>query len=148
MTGIGRRPQSFPQPPEPPQAPEPATPGIDSPSAPEGTKTAGEKLMAEFEAALAQAGREAGGILTWSEHERQRLAAAVELADRAERIGKMLAAEFESEQPRPSAVAKLSAEQRLLHRAVSDHLSHVKIGIGQAKSERHVRAANVRWSNG
>ena len=35
---------------------------------------------------------------------------------------------------------------RLLDKAVADHLGRVRIGPGIAKSERHQRAVNARWT--
>lgn len=42
-------------------------------------------------------------------------------------------------------LVKLSAEMRMLEKAVADHLGRVRIGPGVAKSERHQRAVNTRW---
>ena len=145
MPGIGPRPRRI-----PPETAGPArAAGPTPPTAPaevdSGEQTAGQRLLAIFNAALEAASAEQGVTLAWSAHERQRIESAVELADRAERIDKMIEAELATDGPKPSTVAKLSAESRLLKRAVADHLSFVKIGPGQAKSERHVRAVNARW---
>ena len=140
MPGIGPRPRPI-RPEATARAAQPAPapePDLDG-------QTAGQRLLATFNAALAAASAEQGVTLAWSAHEQQRISAAVELADRAERIDAMIEAELAAAEPKPSTVAKLSAESRLLKRAVADHLSWVKIGPGAAKSERHQRAVAARW---
>jgi len=143
MPGIGKRPAKPSPPLSRPGGAQPTQPPVEVDLV---GLTAGEALLRRFDAALAAASREQGAALAWSEHERQRLSAAVELADRAERLDRMIAEELaKGDDAKPTTVVKLSAESRLLKRAVADHLSFVKIGAGQAKSERHVRAVNARW---
>jgi hypothetical protein len=105
--------------------------------------TAGEELRARMDAALASAGQDAGAALEWSETELHHLDAAARCADRIEllqaRLGDAMAEED------PSAAVKLSAELRMLDKAVGDHLGKVQVGAGEAKSERHQRAVNARW---
>ena len=48
-------------------------------------------------------------------------------------------------EPRPTALVKLSAEIRLCEKQAVDLTARVKLGLGAAKSPRHVRAAQARW---
>lgn len=108
------------------------------------TKTAGQRLRETFDEALDQASQQLGKRLTWDEHELQALAAAASAADRRDELQRVYRDELAGEQ-RPPALVKLSAELRLLDKAVADHLGRVRIGVGVAKSERHQRAVNARW---
>lgn len=107
-------------------------------------KTAGQKLRATFDEALVAAGDNAGCSLTWDEHELEALAAAADAADRYESLDRLFNAELVGE-ARPGELVRLSAELRLLSKAVIENTSRVKIGAGVAKSERHQRAVNARW---
>ena len=107
-------------------------------------RVSGGRLRARMDEALARAGRDAGQSLEWSEVELQALEVAAETADRALVLQGLLEEELAGEN-RPMAVVKLSAELRLLDKAVLDVLGRVNVGPGVAKSERHVRAARSRW---
>lgn len=106
--------------------------------------SAGGRLIAELDAALAEASRNLGKPLAWDEHERQEIAAAARAVNRREILQSQLDAEV-ADQNRPEVIVKISAEMRLLDKAVSDHLGRVNIGPGVAKSQRHQRAGNARW---
>lgn len=105
---------------------------------------AGARVKADLAAALARAARELGRPLEWSEAEAQAIDAAVRAADQAQVLREMFAAEL-ADQARPAVAVKLSAELRLLDKAVVDLVARVNPGVGPAKSERHVRAARSRW---
>ena len=107
-------------------------------------QTAGGRLIADLEAAWAEAAANLGKPLSWDEHEQREIAAAARAANRCEILQQQLDAEVDGEN-RPEVVVKLSAEMRLLDKAITDHLGRVHIGPGVAKSQRHQRAVNARW---
>lgn len=107
--------------------------------------TAGARLRRAFDAALEVGSQQLGKRLEWDEHEAESLRAACSCADRREQLQAAYDAELAGEN-RPGALVKLSAELRLLDKEVSSHLARVRVGPGVAKSERHQRAANSRWS--
>jgi hypothetical protein len=107
-------------------------------------QTAGGRLMADLDAALAEASASLGKPLAWDEHEQHEIAAAAQAANRCEILQQQLDAEVDGEN-RPDVVVKLSAEMRLLDEAITDHLGRVHIGPGMAKSQFHQRAVNARW---
>lgn len=106
--------------------------------------TAGGRLRARMDAALAQASRDAGQPLEWSEQELEVLELAAETANRAVVMRELFTAEQEGEN-RPTVLVKISAERRALDRQVVDLIGRVNPGVGVAKSARHVRAARSRW---
>jgi hypothetical protein len=107
-------------------------------------QTAGGRLIADLDAALAEASVNLGKPLSWDEHEQHEIAAAARAANRCEMLKQQLDAEVDGEN-RPEVVVKLSAEMRLLEKAITDHLERVHVGPGVAKSPRHQRAVNARW---
>lgn len=85
----------------------------------------------------------------WDEAETVALERAGETADRAERVRKLLDTELRKDDPNAALYVKLSAELRALDRLVVDLVAKLNpSGEGPAKSERHQRAANARWSRG
>lgn len=107
--------------------------------------TAGQQLRASLDAALEHASREAGKALEWSEQEQLTITRAADTADRAE----VLRGRFdhlEANDGSENALVKVSAELRLLDRQVVDLVARVHPGLGNAKSERHQRAAHARWN--
>jgi hypothetical protein len=109
------------------------------------TPTAGDRLRADLNAALAHASEEAGRALEFDEAERHCIDQAVEAADIAEEMHAMYRAELARAEPRPTAVVKYAAEMRLQQKQAVDFVARVKLGLGAAKSPRHVRAAQTRW---
>ena len=110
------------------------------------TLTAGAKLRAELDAALARAAEEVGHALEFDEAERHVIDQAAEAADRAEEIRALYRAELAREpEPRPRSVVALAAEARLTEKAAVDFVARVKLGLGAAKSPHRVRAARTRW---
>lgn len=107
-------------------------------------KTAGVRLRADLDAALARAGKEVGRPLEWDEKELLTLVTAGKVADRAEVLRGMFADE-QAGQARPTVLVKISAELRMCDRQVVDLVARINPGVGVAKSERHVRAARARW---
>ncbi|MDJ0359697.1 hypothetical protein [Rhodococcus sp. H29-C3] len=108
---------------------------------------AGKRLLAEQNAALARTSSQTGEELVWSEAETVALERAGETVDRAETVRKLLQIQMRADEPNPSIVVKLSAEIRALDRLVVDLVGKLNpYGEGQAKSDRHQRAANARWS--
>jgi hypothetical protein len=89
---------------------------------------------------LAHAAKAGGQNLEWSEHELIAIERACSTADRAQVVQGLLDAEA-ADQNRPTIVAKLSNELRQLDRLVVDLVGRVHPGEGQAKSERHKKAA-------
>jgi hypothetical protein len=106
----------------------------------------GAQLRAQLDKALKIAAKDlpAGQVLQWDDKERFAIDAAVAAADRRSqlqaRYDSRLAADAES-----AELVKLSAELRLCERVVVDMTSKLSIGVGQAKSERHVKASRSRW---
>jgi hypothetical protein len=107
--------------------------------------TAGQCLRARYEEALAHASRETGRQLEWTEGEAVALETAIESADRAEQVRALVDAELAPPEPRATNVTKLSAEVRLLNKAIIDYVWRLNPGPGVAKSERHQRAGRARW---
>jgi len=105
---------------------------------------AGQALRKQFDDALDKASKKLGQRLQWDEHELHALTAACNAADRRAELKQAFAAELAGDK-RPAILVKLSAELRLLDKAIVDHLSRIRIGTGVAKSERHQRAVNARW---
>ncbi|UUO01692.1 hypothetical protein M4D79_25525 [Mycolicibacterium novocastrense] len=107
-------------------------------------KTAGQRLRDSFDRALDRASKQLDMRLMWEEHELAALLAAASAADRRDELQRVYRDELAGDR-RPTMLVKLSAEMRLLDKAIGDHLGHVRIGPGVAKSERHQRAVNARW---
>ena len=105
------------------------------------TQSAGQKLRAALDAALAHASIQARKQLEFDEREQLIIDSAAAAADRAQRLGALWAAE-----KNPNTLVKLSAELRLCEKAAVDLAARVAIGEGPAKSERHQRAAGARWN--
>jgi hypothetical protein len=111
------------------------------------TVSAGQRLRAEVDKALAAVGRETSKTLEWSELELDVIDRAAKTADRAEGLRAVFDAEQAGE-ARPTVLVSLSGELRLLDKAVVDLLGRLEFGEGKTKSERHQRAANYRWNQG
>ena len=106
--------------------------------------TAGDQLRADMARALAHAVRDAGRPLEFDERKTRTIDAAAAAADRGEQLQLLLASELAGE-THASVAVKLAAEIRLLEKHITDLLARVNPGPGQAKSDRHVRAARSRW---
>jgi hypothetical protein len=110
------------------------------------TLSAGDRLRADLDAALARTGEELGRVLEFDEAEAHIVAQAAEAADRAEEIRGLYRAELTREpEVRPRTVVALAAEARLSEKAAVDLVARVSLGLGASKSPRHVRAAQTRW---
>ncbi|MFG1931317.1 hypothetical protein ACGFK1_11750 [Mycobacterium sp. NPDC048908] len=108
--------------------------------------SAGARLRADLDAALAHAGEELGRSLEFDEAERHVITRAAAAADRAEEMTGLYRAELARRpEPRPSVLVKLAAEIRLSEKAAVDLVARVTLGLGAARSPRHVRAAQTRW---
>lgn len=107
--------------------------------------TSGQRLRETFDQAHDRASQQLGKRMVWDEQELEALTAAACAADRRDELQQVYRDELAGER-RPAVLVKLSAEMRLLDRAVADHLGRVRIGPGIAKSERHQRAVNARWN--
>jgi len=108
--------------------------------------TAGQKLRVDLDAALRNASAELGRELEFDEAERHVIDQAVAAADRAAELTACYRAELTRDpEPRPTALVKLAAEIRLCEKQAVDFVARVKLGLGAAKSPRHVRAALTRW---
>lgn len=108
--------------------------------------SAGEQLRARLDAELRQAEVTEGRALEWTPRELQIIDSAAAAADRAVELRKLLDEELARAEPRASSAAKLAAELRMTERAAVDLSYRVSVGSGAPKSERHVRAAQARWS--
>lgn len=110
------------------------------------TPSAGARLRADLVAALAHASHELGRALEFDEAERHTIDQAVAAADRAEEMTALYRTELARQpEPRPTALVKLAAEIRLSEKQAVDFVARVNLGLGAAKSPRHVRAAQTRW---
>lgn len=110
------------------------------------TPGAGDRLRADLVAALARAGEEAGRALEFDEAEAHTVEQACAAADRAEQLQALYAAELARRpEPRLRTVVALAAEMRLSEKAAVDLVARVSLGLGAAKSPRHVRASQTRW---
>lgn len=110
-------------------------------------RAAGRRLRFDLDRALEHSSRELGQTLQWSQQELQVIERAVTAADRSEALGKLWKKELAGE-ARPTVLIKLAAEQSAQDKAVVDLISRVNPGVGPAKSERHMRAANFRHHGG
>lgn len=108
------------------------------------SESAGQRLRADLDAALAAAGRESGRVLEFSEVELAFMGWAADAVDRAVELGEVYDAELAGDR-RPSILVKLSGEIRACNRAAADLVSRVEFGVGKAKSPAHVRAGQARW---
>jgi hypothetical protein len=112
------------------------------------TTSAGARLRAELNTALAHAAKELGRELEFDEAERHVIDQAVAAADRAEQLQALYNTELARKpEPRLRTVVALAAEMRLSEKAAVDFVARVNLGLGAAKSPRHVRAAQTRWQN-
>jgi len=107
--------------------------------------SAGQRLRAGLDEALAVAARQSGEPLEFDEREAFCIESAVLAADRAERLRARLAQEFDG-RASADALTKLSAEARMNEKQAVDLAARVQIGLGAAKSPRHQRAAQARWN--
>ncbi|MGP4055222.1 hypothetical protein ACTWP6_10445 [Mycobacterium sp. 4D054] len=108
--------------------------------------TAEARLRADLDAAQKAASTEVGRELEWDEAERHVIAQAA--ADRAEELHRLYDTELTRKpEPRHRTVVALAAEIRLTEKAAVDLVARVSLGLGAAKSPRHVRAAQTRWQN-
>ena len=108
-------------------------------------ESAGQRLRADLDKALAAAARQQGEALEFDEREQIVISMAAAAADRVEQlravwevliVGKVSA----------TALANLAGELRMHERAVIDLCGRVALGTGAAKSPRHQRAAQARWN--
>ncbi|MDW5610005.1 MULTISPECIES: hypothetical protein [Mycolicibacterium] len=110
------------------------------------TPSAGARLRADLDTALAHASQQLGRELEFDERERLVVDQAVKAADRAEQLAVLYAAELARKpEPRGRTVVALAAEMRLQEKAAVDLTARVNLGLGAAKSPRHVRASRARW---
>lgn len=106
-------------------------------------KTAGERLRADLDAALARVAKERHGdseALSWDERERFHLAAAEAAADDAERLAERLT----DPDLDAATLVRLSSERRLLLKTAGEHVERLSIWGEIPKSEQHVRAGQSR----
>lgn len=104
-------------------------------------------MRRRMNAELVRVGKLEGKKLVWDATERETLARAAGIADRAER----LAAVFEASLAESDigTATRVAAELRLADRAVLELIStKLNPGLTPKKSERHRRAAQARWSRG
>src|SRR6476619_6854479 len=103
--------------------------------------SAGQRLRAGLDAALARESEKLGQPLRWDEREQHHIDAAVRAADHVEQLQRLLDAELEAER-RASVVTKLTAEIRLQDHTVSEHLGRIQLQeLQPTKSPQHRDAA-------
>ncbi|MEZ0339792.1 hypothetical protein ACAG25_07385 [Mycobacterium sp. pV006] len=102
--------------------------------------TAGRRLRIDLDKALAHASQQGGYQLEWSEQELHVIAQACDMADRAEVLKEMFAAEETA-----TTKLKIATELRHTQRSVVELVAKVHPGDGRAKSQRHVKAVAQRW---
>ena len=107
--------------------------------------TAGQRLRADLDTALADASRALGRRLEWTEIESHTIDSAVLAADRAEQLRALLEAELAAVRTRPGLVVKLSAEARLCERQAVDLVATVNVGVGQRQSLRGHSDPHIPW---
>jgi hypothetical protein len=114
------------------------------------TPSAGRKLRADLDAALDHARKDLDRPnLEFDEAERHIIDQAAAAADRGEELRALYRAELvRKPEPRLRTVVALAAEARLTEKAAVDLVARVNLGLGAAKSPRHVRAAQTRWQRG
>jgi hypothetical protein len=106
--------------------------------------SAGAALRRRMNAELARAAKIENKRLEWTATEKETLARACAIADRAEQ----LAAVFEASLAESDigTATRVAAELRLADRAVIELVSKLNPGLSPKKSERHQRAAHARWA--
>jgi acyl-CoA reductase-like NAD-dependent aldehyde dehydrogenase len=109
------------------------------------TPSAGQKLRDDLAAALRHASEELGRQLEFDEAELHVIEQAANAADRAEELTRLYKVELGKPEPHITALTKLAAEIRFSEKAAIDYVARVNLGLGAAKSPRHVRAARTRW---
>ena len=107
--------------------------------------SAGDRLRADLDRALAHAAEAAGQPLEYSEIESASIARACMTADRAEVLREGFA-EALTDGTKVTTLSSLSAEIRNLDKLTVDLLNKVNPELGAPKSERHVRAGKARWA--
>jgi hypothetical protein len=108
-------------------------------------QSAGERLRADLDAALARAAEDQGVVaLEFTQMERGLITSVVEMADWAEQLKAHRDVELAG-QARPTTLVRLSAEVRHCERMVHDLVARIHFGVGTAKSPQHRRAAMARW---
>ncbi|PND54343.1 hypothetical protein CRM90_28435 [Mycobacterium sp. ENV421] len=109
------------------------------------SQSAGAKLRADLDKALARAAQDLGLVtLEFTELERRLVDTAAEMADWAAALKSQRDAELAGD-ARPTTLVRLSAEVRHCERTVHDTLERINFGVGPAKSAQHQRAARTRW---
>jgi hypothetical protein len=108
--------------------------------------SAGDRLRADLDRALAHASKVAGQPLEYSEIEVAAVARACLTADRAEVLRERFS-EALTDGTKVTTLSSLSAEIRNCDKLVVDLLNKVNPELGPPKSERHVRAGQARWAH-
>lgn len=109
--------------------------------------SAGERLRADLDAALARESEKVGRPLRWDEREVSHIAAACRAADHVGLLQARLDAEVCGGEDRASIVVKLVAEIRNQDRSIGEHLAWLQLDefAPPAKSPQHRAAALSRW---
>jgi hypothetical protein len=107
--------------------------------------SAGQRLRAGLDAALAREAEKLGQPLRWDEREQHHIDAAVRAAGHVEALQRLLDVELGGER-RAAVETKLTAEIRLQDHTVSEHLGRLQLGeLQPLKSPQHRDAARERW---
>lgn len=109
-------------------------------------QSAGQRLRADLDAALAREAEKVGRPLRWDEREANHIAAACRAADHIGLLQARLDAETGGED-RASIVVKLAAEIRQQDRCIGEHLARLQLDefAPPGKSHQHRAAALGRW---
>jgi hypothetical protein len=105
------------------------------------SKTPGKQLVATLSATLADG-------VEWTEREQVALGLIAETADRVAVLKKLFAAEIAKPEVSTRRVTELSAEVRQCETSIAKLIASLDPDMVQAKSARHVHAANARWHRG
>ena len=104
-------------------------------------KTPGKTLVTALTRSL-QPGTE------WDETERSTLATIEIAADRLDALRKVCDKAIADPESSPTSIATLASEVRRLEVSIHGLIKSLDPGMVQAKSMRHVHAANARWHRG
>jgi hypothetical protein len=101
--------------------------------------TAGKRLRRTLDHTLAEG-------VEWDEREQVTLDLLETAADRADSLTRVFNAEMAKPSPSPHRVSVLAAELRQTEATIAKPMASLDPQMEQAKSARHVHAANARWA--
>lgn len=108
------------------------------------TQSAGDRLRAQIQAALAYAEEQRGIQLEFDEIDAERIVRAVAAADDAERLRELWLEEVTGDR-RHTVMASLRSEARLLDTMALKLMAEVVKGLSVSKDRQRQQAARARW---